>query len=112
MRIFLDDIRSPKVEKFDRICRTPREFMEIIRDCLDKGETISYISFDHDLGVDPETGDLYSSGLELAQALCLRDHGLLSEDFTYNVHSSNPVGAENIRAYMDNYLKRRGIRYD
>ena len=26
-------------------------------------------------------------------------------DFSYNVHSMNPVGAENIRAYMENFLK-------
>jgi hypothetical protein len=111
MRIYLDDERTPKVEPFDRVCRTPREFMQALWDCEATGEKITYISFDHDLGVDSHTNNLYDNGYDLARALCLKDGGnegcLLCDTFTFNVHSANPVGAENIRAYMNNYLKSK-----
>lgn len=62
------------------------------------------ISFDHDLGKDEKTG------YEIAQRLCdmIMDGIPLPEGFEYRVHSKNPVGAENIKAYMDNFLKYHG----
>lgn len=59
------------------------------------------ISFDHDLGKDEKTG------YEIARKLCdmVMDGVILPENFTYRVHSKNPVGAENIRQYMNNFLK-------
>jgi len=62
------------------------------------------ISFDHDLGAGEKTG------YEIAQRLCnmVMDGVPLSENFEYRVHSKNPVGAENIRTYMDNFLKHVG----
>lgn len=64
----------------------------------------SMISFDHDLGENEKTG------YEIAQKLCdmIMDGIDLPENFEFRVHSKNPVGAENIRSYMNNFLKHRG----
>jgi hypothetical protein len=61
----------------------------------------SMISFDHDLGENEKTG------YEIAQKLCdmIMDGIDLPENFEFRVHSKNPVGAENIRNYMNNFLK-------
>jgi hypothetical protein len=59
------------------------------------------ISFDHDLG------DGQKTGYEIAQRLCdmVMDGTELPENFAFKVHSKNPVGSENIRKYMSNFLK-------
>ena len=61
----------------------------------------SMISFDHDLGENEKTG------YEIAQKLCdmIMDGIDLPKNFEFRVHSKNPVGAENIRSYMNNFLK-------
>jgi hypothetical protein len=62
----------------------------------------SLISFDHDLG------DGTPNGHEIAKRLSnlIMDAKYeLPKDFRFLVHSKNPVGAENIRAYMDGFLK-------
>ena len=61
----------------------------------------SLISFDHDLG------DGEKTGYEIAQKLCdmVMDGVSMPENFEFRVHSKNPVGAENIRNYMNNFLK-------
>lgn len=61
----------------------------------------SVISFDHDLGKDEK------NGYEIAQRLCdmVMDGAELPENFYFLVHSKNPVGAENIKNYMNNFLK-------
>ena len=62
------------------------------------------ISFDHDLG------DGEKTGYEIAQRLCdmVMDGINLPENFEFRVHSKNPVGAENIQNYMNNFLKHYG----
>jgi hypothetical protein len=61
------------------------------------------ISFDHDLGEKQKTG------YEIAQKLCnmIMDGIEIPFGFEYKVHSKNPVGSENIRAYMGNFLKHK-----
>lgn len=60
----------------------------------------SLISFDHDLG------DGEKTGYEIARKLCgmVMDGVVMPDNFQFLVHSKNPVGAENIRAYMTNFL--------
>lgn len=99
MRIYLDDERNPKVEQFDKIVRSYDEFSNF----LDESERdITYISFDHDLG-------LGRNGYDCVKLLVDFDmyYGVLSKDFNFNVHSANPVGAKNIQAYLENYLNAR-----
>ena len=101
MRIFLDDERYPKVEQFDVIIRDARSFFDRLIDILQDEGTISYISFDHDLGLESQTG------YDCAKMLVTFDETtpLLAKDFTFNVHSANPVGAKNIQMYLDQYLR-------
>jgi hypothetical protein len=64
----------------------------------------AYISFDHDLG------DNTPSGYDIAKMLVDLDMGsdpdfALPPEFEFYVHSQNPIGARNIQAYLDNYMK-------
>lgn len=99
LRIFIDDERHPKVENFDHIVRTKEDLFKLLKENPDK--LISYISFDHDLGTGQPTG------YDIAKQLVVRDtfKGVFAEDFTFNVHSANPVGAENIQCYLESYLE-------
>lgn len=68
-----------------------------------------YISFDHDLGVD-EMYNLLPDGYDLAKWIIkqvIEEKLFLPLRFTYTVHSMNPVGAENIRRLMENFLKNK-----
>lgn len=62
----------------------------------------SFVSFDHDIG-SKETGvDVakYLINLDL-------DTNTMPDDFAYEVHSANPVGAENIRKWLEGYLGQK-----
>jgi hypothetical protein len=109
--LFLDDERDPidvawgtwQEKELYRtgdwlIVRSWTEMLEII---INFGLP-TIISFDHDLG--ENTPD----GYEITKRLCnlIINAGYeLPDDFRFIVHSKNPVGAENIRCYMENFLK-------
>lgn len=62
-----------------------------------------FISFDHDLGA-----PVNRTGMDFCKWFCdfIMDNDLdLPIGFSYTVHSMNPIGAENIRSYMDNFLR-------
>lgn len=102
MRLYLDDLRTP-VEKFDFIARSYEEAVVIIQ----KHGSMSYISFDHDLGLDDD-GRLSKSGFDFAKWLVEADiDGVhcFADNFKYKVHSQNPVGKANIISLLDGYLK-------
>lgn len=65
----------------------------------------TFISFDHDLGEDKETGmDLVKWMVELD----LDSEGkFIPEDFDFQVHSANPIGKKNIESLLSSYLKSR-----
>lgn len=105
MRIFLDDERHPPstgLYKDAMIVRSCEEFQWLITMCRDSNDTISGISFDHDLGNGP-------SGMDCAKFLIEYDldYDILDERFTFTVHSMNPVGAGNIRNIMTSYLSKK-----
>ena len=63
----------------------------------------SLISFDHDLGEDSKY-----NGYQILQkiaAMILDGEYKLPHGFQFMVHSKNPVGAENIRSFMNNFIK-------
>ena len=110
--LFLDDIRFPADVRHDYgpyrnvvICRT----MDDAVWCVEQYGLPTMISFDHDLAdVHYIAGDGEKTGYTFAKWFCdyIIDNDLdIPADFSYNVHSMNPVGAENIRAYMENFLK-------
>ncbi|MDD3595888.1 cyclic-phosphate processing receiver domain-containing protein [Sulfuricurvum sp.] len=100
-KLYLDDIRTPKDSTFV-ISRTVKDAQNLVLTC----GVPMYISFDHDLGMDDERKVL-PSGYDFTKWLVDMDmDGIICipKDFTFTVHSANPIGAENIRVYLDNYL--------
>lgn len=100
-KLYLDDIRFPTDSTYI-IARTVEEAQQLIQ----KYGVPDFISFDHDLGVD-DVGNLLPTGYDFAKWLIEMDMDgdiELSYNFTFVVHSQNPVGAENIRVYLSNYL--------
>ncbi len=102
MKLFLDDERFPPGDGEDWM---------IVRD-VSEAQTYMltlgcppFISFDHDLGEDKETG------FDLVKWMVERDLDcegqFIVDGFQYYVHSQNPVGAANIRSLLDNYLSQR-----
>jgi len=111
-KLFLDDIRFPADVRYDYgpyrdivICRS----MDDAVWCVEQYGLPQFISFDHDLAdIHYEQGDGEKTGFTFAKWLCdyVMDNDLqIPEDFGFLVHSMNPVGAENIRCYMNNLLK-------
>ena len=104
MKLFLDDIRYPHwVGLVDEEWIIARSFEEAVELILKNGFP-SEISFDHDLGEEDA-----KTGYDLAKWIVDYDidHGgtKMSVDFKFNVHSANPVGAENIRCLLMNYYR-------
>ena len=106
-KLYLDDIRVPahvgsgfKNTTGWLLARTYDEAVSIV---MDKGCPV-YISFDHDLG-----DENAKTGYDFAKWLVEQDldHGILPDNFDFNVHSANPVGAANITGLLDSYLKTR-----
>lgn len=98
-KVYLDDERTPKVIPFDEIIRNSWDFFDYIKEhgCPD------YISFDHDLG--DESNDGYEIVKQLVTMDILRSGKLIPENFTWHVHSANPVGRDNINKYLEQYLE-------
>ena len=95
--LFLDDERHPPLNQ-ERwmIARSYESAILIIIECGMPAK----ISFDHDLGVG-------KSGYDFARWIINRildKEDTLPENFTYVVHSANPVGAANITGLMDGFL--------
>jgi len=103
-KLYLDDLRTPSDSTFV-IARNMADAQKLI---MTDGVP-TFISFDHDLGMD-EHGILLPTGYDFAKWLVEMDmDGVirLGENFDFTVHSQNPVGAENIRAYLSNYLNTK-----
>jgi len=101
MKMYLDDIRIPSDPSFIIV----RSFSEAVSFVMKNGVP-SFISFDHDLGM--KDGELLETGYDFAKWLVENDlNGVIKipEDFSFNVHSANPVGAKNIESYINNYIK-------
>ena len=98
--MFIDDERNP-VKKFDYIVRDYKETMKI----FDRHGCPTFISFDHDLG------DKSKTGFDISKNMVERDldkrGDWIPKNFTYDVHSANPIGKDNIIGFLDDYLKKR-----
>jgi hypothetical protein len=104
--LFIDDERDPHEVTWGGssayqtqnwvIARSATEAIELIR-------TLGFpalISFDHDLGDGP-------SGYDAAKMFVdfVLDGEPLPSNFKFYIHSKNPVGAENIKLFMNNFLE-------
>ncbi len=105
--LFLDDIRNPDMvytnwKDYDfTIVRTYHEFVNHI---LQSGLP-DFISFDNDLGLD-ENGEVAPDGYACVKWL-VYESGFDLTKLTFNVHSANPVAAEQIKALLANYIKHQ-----
>jgi len=97
IKLFIDDIRNPPTDDYV-VVRSYAEAVGYMRinGCPD------YISFDHDLG------DNVPTGYDIAKWMVERDLNdkgkFIPANFHFDVHSANPVGAENIRSLLNRYL--------
>lgn len=107
MRLYLDDIRTPKSSDFI-VVRSYDEAIEFVK----KNGIPEYISFDHDLGCD-ENGDVLKSGHDFAKWLVdmdIENVYKFPNNFEFSVHSANPIGRNNIESILNNYIQFK-IKY-
>lgn len=96
-KLFLDDERLPISSDFI-VARNCNDAIHIV---FKKGFP-TFVSFDHDLGN-------HYSGYDFAKWLVeydLETH-TMPKDFSFYVHSQNPIGKENIEIYLHNYLRSK-----
>ncbi len=98
MRMYVDDIRNPKGE-FDSIVRSSSEAIEY----FNTNGCPNFISFDHDLGGEDTAMRIVKYMIESD----LDTKGFIPEDFSFYVHSANPIGKANIEGYLNRYLNHR-----
>ena len=94
-KLYLDDVRNPKTNGWT-IVRNYEEFVKHI----EQNGLPDEISFDHDLGEDIKTG------YDCAKWLCnyCWTNGIPIP--TYNVHSANPVGRDNIIGVLKSFEQK------
>ncbi len=104
-KLFLDDIRTIEMvydqtmEKEFDIVRTYEDFVHYI----EKNGLPEFISFDNDLGLD-ENNEVAKDGYAAAKWLVYKS-GLDLRNLKFNVHSANPVAADQIRGLLNNYIR-------
>lgn len=107
--IFLDDERVPSDVKWVKypeaeivVVRTLGKFLEAVDKAFMNSEKFG-ISFDHDIQQFGPDGEI--TGKTCACYLCnLHQEEYSHLDFPeYWVHSMNPIGAHNIRCYIEGY---------
>ncbi|MBF4519121.1 hypothetical protein IRZ71_22435 [Flavobacterium sp. ANB] len=104
-KLFLDDIRDvnmvyKKLTNDDFV--VVRNFNDFKKVILENGLP-ELISFDNDLGLD-ENDIIAEDGYAAAKWL-VYESGLDLIDLKFNVHSANPVAAQQIQSLLDNYIK-------
>lgn len=102
IKLYLDDIRNLPNESYTLV----RSYDEALKYVKENGIP-AFISFDHDLGVD-ENEKLLPTGYDFAKYLVDMDMNnilVFPKDFSFYVHSANPVGKQNIESYLNGYLK-------
>lgn len=101
-KLFLDDERFPAKNVENAIIR--RSSKEAIELCLEMKSFPNEIMFDHDLGGD----DTSIRFIRWMIDMLLDDQSgnfKLPVDFKYSIHSQNPIGAANIKSYMDGIIQ-------
>jgi hypothetical protein len=103
--MFLDDERFPPNDGMEWIIvRTVEEALLLLKE---KGFP-TCVSFDHDLGITKD-GQLEPTGYDFAKLLVEHDliFNQMPKDFSFTVHSQNPVGKTNIEGLLSNYLQEK-----
>lgn len=98
--MFLDDERFPPNDGREWVtCRTK---MDVISAIFEHNKTApTFSSWDHDLGRDEPTGhDIAKWIVDMHIDRVIS----IPKNFTFYVHSQNPVGRDNIYGLLNNYL--------
>lgn len=106
--LFLDDERFPPSKNQVGEWVIARNIEEVKKLVQDRGFP-AFISFDHDLG--EENNQPLPTGYDVAKWLVDydMDNNSMPVDFSFYVHSQNPIGARNIQSYLDSYLKIKNV---
>lgn len=104
--LFLDDIRNPAHGNANGDTYTIARSTADAKDMVEEMGVPKHISFDHDLGGN-------DTAMEFVKWMIERDisnqGNSIPDNFTFIVHSANPVGALNIQSLLNNYLNfKRG----
>lgn len=104
IRMFIDDERDPPDDGNDWVVvRSCEEFWQWLHD--NKRRTYpNHISFDHDLG------DIFCTGMDLLKVMIreeIDEDFQFPDNFTWSIHSQNPVGVANIDGLLKSYMKFR-----
>lgn len=106
VRIYLDDLRTPQMSGYDPedwvVVRDGEAFLALARDHTDE---LQAVSFDHDLGLSDD-GELLPSGYDVLKAW-IEEFEPDPAQVEVRVHSANPVGAENMRAYWRSWCRHQ-----
>ena len=102
-KIFLDDERFPPDEKEFHIARTSEQCIGLMQE----NDCPEYISFDHDLGGEDTAMRVVRWMIEQDIQHMLAGLRFIPENFTFYVHSQNPIGAANITGLLNSYLQFR-----
>lgn len=95
-KLFIDDERFPFSDDWV-IARSSEEAIQIM---ADRGLP-THIAFDHDLGGHDTSGRVVNWIIEAL----LDGHEIVTDTFSFSVHSQNPIGAAMIRAKMNAILQ-------
>lgn len=105
--LYIDDIRTPKFHAPIGRWVIARSYIEVLF-AIHKHGVPTHISFDHDLGIHENAMTIAKNIIESDQSYIEKhNEPFLPLDFTFNVHSANPVGRINIESLMNNYLDFR-----
>lgn len=105
-RVGLPTVSTSRLGKYPVAWVVVRSVTDALTTIHERGVP-AFIAFDHDLG------DSVPTGYDLAKALIELDlDGVIDmpTDLAFEVHSANPVGRQNIRGALDNYLAVKASR--
>ena len=94
-KLYLDDLRFPRAEGWE-IVRSYDNFVFWI----EENGLPDEVSFDHDLGEDIKTG------YDCAKWLCSYCYDNALPFPSWNIHSANPVGVENIKQLIYSFERK------
>lgn len=101
--LFLDDERNVEDVTWIKLLPEPYKIVRTYDDfvkCIEQNGLPKNISFDHDLGTD-------KTGYDCAKWLVSYCMFNQLDVPNYTIHSKNPIGADNIKGYIENYKTRR-----
>lgn len=96
MKLYLDDVRTPRSPEDWTIVRSVAEAKHVLENTT---ELVSAMSLDHDLGED-ENGKELPSGLDFLKWVKETDRWPLTRPI---IHSANPAGGQRMRDFVADY---------